>query len=118
VIFDMMILLFIIIIIITLSLYEFESFSYLRLYRYDEIIHFIMYLFLALFAGRSTRFKSHSRNGLILLIILLLPLLTEFFQYYTPQRRPDLSDLFYDYYGLLAGIIIILLYRYVAKSKH
>jgi len=77
-----------------------------------------MYLFLALFAGRTTRFKSYLRNGLILLIILLLPLLTEFLQYYTPKRRPDISDLFYDYSGLLAGIIIILLYKYVAKSKY
>ena len=104
-------------IIIFLSFYEIESLSHLKLHRYDEFIHFVMYFFLSLVALMGTQFKFHLRNSLILFVLLALPLVTEYIQFFNPKRRPDINDLFYDYCGLLVGIIAILYYRYVKKNK-
>ena len=117
-IFNIAILFINIIVIIVISSIEFDSLSHFKLYRYDETIHFFMYFFLALFSAKALRFKFHLRNWFILLIILLLPFFTEYIQYYTPKRRADPSDLFYNYCGLLTGIITILIYRYATKNKN
>jgi len=103
--------------IIIISYYTFDSLRYLKLYRYDEIIHFTMYFSLSLLAIRRTYFRTYFRSFLLLSIILLLPLFTEYLQYYNPKRRPDISDIFYDYCGLLAGIMSILIYSYAKKNK-
>ena len=106
-----------IIFIIVVSYITFDSLKYLKLYRYDELIHFGMYFILSILGFKKNYFKTYLRSFLILSIILLLPICTEYLQYYFPKRRPDISDIFYDYCGLLAGIIIILIYNYVRKNK-
>ena len=116
-IFNTVILSINIILIIIISYHDFESLKYLKLYKYDEIIHFSMYFSLSLLGCRKFYFKTYLRTSLFLPVILLLPLFTECLQYYTPRRRPDISDIFYDYCGLLVGIISILVYRYVKKNK-
>ena len=103
--------------IIIISYSSFESLNDLRLYRYDNIIHFFMYFSFSLLVCRKFYFKTYLRIFIILFIILLLPIFTEYLQYYNPKRRPEISDIFYDYCGLLAGIISILIYRYVKKNK-
>lgn len=116
-IFNSIILFINIILIIIISYYTFDSLKYLKLYRYDELIHFLMYFFLSLLGFKKFYFTTYLRSFLILFIILSLPIFTEYLQYYTPRRRPDISDVFYDYCGLLAGIITILVYSYVKKNK-
>ena len=116
-IFNTIILFINIILIVVVSYFTFDSLRYLKLYRYDELIHFSMYFILSLLAFKRNYFKTYLRSFLILFIILLLPICTEYLQYYSPKRRPDISDIFYDYCGLLAGIISILIYNYVRKNK-
>mgnify|MGYP001280047116 FL=1 len=107
-----------IIFIIIISYYTFDSLKSLNLHKYDKLIHFIMYFSISLLGFKKYYFKTYLSSFLILFIIFLLPLITEYLQYYTPKRRPDIYDIFYDYYGLLAGIMSILIYRYVKKNKH
>tara|TARA_B100001750_G_scaffold186985_1_gene156321 strand:- start:98 stop:454 length:357 start_codon:yes stop_codon:yes gene_type:complete len=116
-IFNTIILFINIILIVIVSYYTFDSLKHLKLYRYDELIHFLMYFSLSLLAFKRFYFKTYLKSFLILFIILSLPLFTEYLQYYVPGRRPDASDIFYDYCGLLAGIMSILIYRYVKKNK-
>tara|TARA_Y100001970_G_C14190701_1_gene835189 strand:+ start:550 stop:906 length:357 start_codon:yes stop_codon:yes gene_type:complete len=117
-IFNTIILFINIVLVIVASYYTFDSLKYLKLHRYDELIHFLMYYSISLLAFRRFYFKTYLRVFIISFIILLLPIFTEYLQYYTPKRRADISDIFYDYCGLLAGIISILVYNYVKKNKN
>ena len=58
-IFNSIILFINIILIIIISYYTFDSLKYLKLYRYDELIHFLMYFFLSLLG-----FKMAVNEGL------------------------------------------------------
>ena len=82
---------------------------------YDDITHFIMYFFLGLVTMRSYYKNNHMTATIILITAFLLPILTEYFQYYVPKRAPDILDLYSDYLGLFSSIIGFLLYRYVKK---
>ena len=111
-----------VIVVCIISFYKFNNLSYLKLYRYDDLIHFLM--FYSITVSTYLLLNSLHRKNivfsyfgfLIVLLVFLLPIITEYLQYYTPRRTPDISDLIYDYYGLLAGILTILSYRYVKKN--
>ena len=110
--------------IIFISYYKFKELGYLKLYRYDDIIHFIMFFtivltsYFTLINFKTNLFLSKLAKLILLFFILLLPIISEFIQYYAPRRSPDISDLFYDYCGLVAGLIVILLYKYVKKINN
>ena len=92
--------------------------SYLKLYRFDANIHFFIYFILGVSLVKNIDFKKKIKTPLILIIIFLLPFFTEYFQQFRPRRAADIFDLYYDYAGLLVGIIAILTYRYVRKIKN
>lgn len=50
------------------------------------------------------------------LIVMILPIITEFIQKYIAMRRYDPVDMYFDYLGLVVGIVAFLLYKYVKKT--
>ena len=111
-----------VIVVFVISFYKFNNLSHFKLYRYDDLIHFLMFYsitvsaYLLLNSLHRKKIVFSFLGFLIVLLVFLLPIITEYLQYYTPRRTPDISDLIYDYYGLLAGILTILSYRYVKKN--
>ena len=85
-------------VILIVSLYNFESLNHLRLYRYDDKIHFIIYFLLALIVLYNVNKENIIHQYPRLVFILLIPIITEFLQNYT-QRIPDITDLYYDMMG-------------------
>jgi len=83
-----------------------------KLYHYDSYIHFIMYFIIGFLAvvgdKRIVSFKF--------LIVMILPIITEFIQKYIAMRRYDPVDMYFDYLGLVVGIVAFLLYKYVKKT--
>ena len=51
-----------------------------------------------------------------LFIVMIIPIITEFIQKYITIRRYDPIDMYFDYLGLVTGIMVYLLYRYVKKT--
>ena len=51
-----------------------------------------------------------------LLIVMIIPIITEFIQNYIETRRSDPVDMYFDYLGLVAGMMVLLLYKYVKKT--
>ena len=86
-----------------------------RLYRYDFYFHFIMYMIFSLIL-----MKIIYENKSISLIFFLLtfPFITEYMQYFYPSRSVDINDLSNNYYGLVLGIILFIIFNYVKKNKH
>ena len=83
-----------------------------KLYHYDSYIHFIMYFIIGFLAvigdKRIVSFKF--------LIVMILPIITEFIQKYIAMRRSDTVDMYFDYLGLAVGVVAFLLYKYVKKT--
>ena len=83
-----------------------------KIYYYDSYIHFIMYFILGLFV-----LIEEKKNYLLKLVfVLIIPLLTEYLQNFIVLRRSDLIDLYYNYLGLIFGILTMILIRYVRKT--
>jgi len=83
-----------------------------KLYHYDSYIHFIMYFitgFLAIIGDKKIVYIK-------LLIVMILPIITEFIQNFIEMRRSDLVDMYFDYLGLVGGMMVLLLYKYVKKT--
>ena len=59
-----------------------------------------------------------SKNRLLIFILLLFPFTTEYIQYFYPTRSVDMNDLANNYYGLVFGIILFIIFNYVKKSKY
>ena len=101
--------------ILFVSLYNFESINYLKLYRYDDKIHFVIYFIFSIIVlykvNRENIFSHLSK----LILMILTPMLTEFMQNFT-KRTPDMTDLYYDYTGLTAGLFIIIIYKYAKRN--
>ena len=51
-----------------------------------------------------------------LLIVLIIPFITEYAQNFIEMRRADPIDMYYDYLGLLVGFITVKVYRNVKKT--
>ena len=101
--------------IIFFSIMDVESFSRYRLYRYDGYFHIMMY---AIFSFLSMLIAYQKRYKLLMWILLIFPFLTESLQYFIPARTADVRDLLYNYYGLVFGIILFIIFNYVKKNKH
>ena len=50
------------------------------------------------------------------IIVLTIPLITEYAQNFIEMRRSDPVDMYYDYLGLFVGIITVLVFRNVKKT--
>ncbi len=83
-----------------------------KIYYYDSYIHFVMYYVLGVFV----LFQEKKNYLLKLILTLIIPVLTEYIQNFIDLRRSDVIDLYYNYLGLLFGILTILLIRYVRKT--
>ena len=101
--------------ILFISLYNFESINFLRLYRYDDKIHFIIYFIFSIIVLYKVNKENLFYHLPKVLLMLLVPIVTEFMQKYT-QRTPDITDLYYDYIGLTAGLFIIIIYKYAKRD--
>ena len=115
------VLLFInIILILILSFVEFEFFIKYKLYKYDFYFHSIMYSALSFLGMHQILFKNFKSFKSIIwrLIVFLLPISTEYFQKYLPSRATDLTDIYYDYCGMLFGIILFTIFKYVKTNKY
>lgn len=71
-----------------------------------------MYFLLGVFV----LFQEKKNYLLKLILALIIPLLTEYIQNFIDLRRSDVIDLYYNYLGLLLGILTIVLIRYVRKT--
>ena len=83
-----------------------------KIYYYDSYIHFTMYFLLGVFL----LFQEKKNYLLKLILILIIPILTEYIQNFIDLRRSDVIDLYYNYLGLFFGILTVLLIRYVRKT--
>ena len=59
-----------------------------------------------------------SKNISLIFILLFFPFATEYIQYFYPTRSVDINDLANNYYGLVFGIILFIIFNYVKKSKY
>ena len=71
-----------------------------------------MYFLLGVFV----LFQLKKNYLLKLILALIIPLLTEYIHNFIDLRRSDVIDLYYNYLGLLLGILTIVLIRYVRKT--
>ena len=71
-----------------------------------------MYFLLGVFV----LFQQKKNYLLKLILALIIPLLTEYIQNFIDLRRSDVIDLYYNYLGLLLGILTIVLIRHVRKT--
>ncbi len=83
-----------------------------KIYYYDSYIHFTIYFLLGVFL----LFQEKKNYLLKLILILIIPILTEYIQNFIDLRRSDVIDLYYNYLGLFFGILTVLLIRYVRKT--
>ena len=95
-----------IILVLYLSLISGGELSwYLKLWKYDKVVHFIEYLGVGFLMINMLMIhplkKSHWQFALIFLIIF--PLIDELLQYYTPNRIPDIKDGIADICGGFIG---------------
>ena len=108
-------ILIIVLSILTISFYKFDILDSYSLREYDNYIHFIMYFLLGSISFISFKFKHFIRYSIVFLFCSFLAFLTEYFQPYFPGRAYDLKDLYWNFIGLLLGIIIIILIKYAKK---
>ena len=83
-----------------------------KLYHYDSYIHFVMYFILGLLVPIGIKKKCIIK----FLIVLFIPLITEYIQNFIEMRRSDPVDMYYDYFGLCVGIITVLVAKNVKKN--
>ena len=105
--------------ILMLSFSQLSFFIEYRLYRYDIYFHSIMYFFLIILVLQTISSKKDIKHTILwILTLILLPILTEYVQQYLPYRRADLIDISYDYLGMLFGIILFTIFKYVKTNKY
>ena len=78
---------------------------FLKLWKYDKIIHFSEYLGVGFLMINMLMIKPlkkmHWQFALIFLIIF--PMCDEYLQYYSPNRIPDIYDVISDIFGGIIG---------------
>ena len=102
-----------IIFIILMSTIDVEFLLDYRLYRYDAYFHLIMYM---IFSFISMMITYKKKRFSLLVFIFIFPFLTEYVQYFLPTRSVDIKDLSNNYYGIIFGIILFIIFKYVKKN--
>ena len=79
-----------------------------NLWKYDKIVHFIEYFGLGFLFVNMLSIQPLIRKTLVysLFFILLFPLFDESLQYFTPNRIPDIYDVFADFCGGTMGSLL------------
>ena len=79
-----------------------------QLWKYDKVVHFVEYLGMGFLLINALKIqplrKTHWKYAVTFLLIF--PIIDEAFQYYTPQRIPDIIDGVADILGGLTGAYI------------
>ena len=107
--------------VLTLSFDSMNTSRRFRLFEYDKYIHFTEYLLFGMLLLNSIRFNVVKKIQIILIsfFILFIPIIDESIQYFVPHRVADPFDLLFDYFGILAGVILVFIYKYyVEKNKY
>ena len=85
-----------------------------------DLAHFLEFFILGiLIMLYSNKFKSTvlKRSSLVLLFCILIALIDETIQFFSPGRAFELYDLVLDSFGSIIGGILILLLRKIRKSS-
>ncbi len=104
-----------ILLILCMTIIDVEFLLKYKFYRYDTYFHFFMYM---IFSFLSIQIIYNNRSKRFLPLMLVFPFITEYMQYFLPTRSPDIKDLFNNYYGLIAGIILFIIFKYVKKAQY
>lgn len=89
----------------------------------DKIVHFLMFFPFPVLAFKAFDSEDSKPGRRILLIIGIgaagtaLAALTEFVQGYLSYRSEDAYDLFSDYIGLGAGVVVVIIYLIFRKHR-
>ena len=102
--------------IISIFIVSVIYFDFLKTFNeYDSYIHFIMYFSLGLLIV-NIRDTAQKQIPYKFIFVILIPILTEYIQEFRPPRTYDVKDLYYDYFGLISGMAVCLIYKYVKKT--
>ena len=87
---------------------------------WDKLVHFLVYavlgvLFLIPLAEARLSQVTMAKAGLAVLLSALYGAFDEVHQAFTPERTPDVRDLFADAFGAALGVVAILLLRVIVK---
>ena len=90
-----------VLIMFTNSMFSFIVIPIKHIWKYDKFIHFGEYFVLGLLLFYVLYEYPISKQNLIYSIVLisLIPILDESIQYFTPNRIPDIYDVFADFIG-------------------
>ena len=101
--------------ILYMTIIDVEFLLKYRLYRYDAYVHFFMYM---MFSFLSIKIIYDNKSKKLLYLVFVFPFITEYVQHFLPTRSADIKDLFNNYYGLISGIILFIIFKYVKKAKY
>jgi VanZ family protein len=87
---------------------------------WDKLVHFAVYavlgvLFLIPLAEARLSQVTVAKAGMALLLSTLYGVIDEVHQAFTPERTPDMRDLFADAFGAALGVVVILLLKVIVK---
>jgi VanZ family protein len=88
---------------------------------WDKLVHFLVYavlgvLFLIPLAEARLAQVTMGKAGMAVLLSALYGAFDEVHQAFTPQRTPDVHDLFADALGATLGVVAILLFKVIVKK--
>lgn len=101
--------------------------DFLRLFNIECDLHFLNHI-----VRKCAHFSEYTLLGILVthanhkapihakfpLVFLLIPILDELTQYFTPGRSCQISDMLLDSSGIIFGIILYILFRkYILKHK-
>ena len=106
------ILIFYVLIMFTNSMFSFIDIPIKHIWKYDKFIHFGEYFVLGLLLFYVLYEYPISKQNFIysIALISLIPILDESIQYFTPNRIPDIYDVF-------AESLKLSIYLFAASSK-
>jgi VanZ family protein len=87
---------------------------------WDKLVHFLVYavlgvLFLIPLAEARLAQVTTGKAGMAVMLSTLYGAFDEVHQAFTPERTPDVRDLFADALGATLGVVAILLLRVIVK---
>lgn len=98
-----------------------RAFPTLAIFRYDKLIHILLFGFFALLVYRALHFSSSddrfswSRAVVTILLVTLYGAGDEFHQRYTPGRTCDIADAVADLTGAALAMLIVYLWRMLPR---
>jgi VanZ family protein len=89
---------------------------------WDKAVHFSVYavlgvLFLIPLADARLLQVTVGKAGMAVLLSTLYGAFDEMHQAFTPDRTPDVRDLFADAFGAALGVLVVLLVKMIVKKS-